>query len=482
MSILNTLPAAFTDWVGQLDRSSRIWMVGGAVRDYFLDRPSTDLDFTVSAPALPLGRELAALLGGELFVLDKERGTIRVLVDHLGEDRRFFDLSELRLPTFEDDLRARDFTINAMAFELREPEVLIDPCGGLRDLKEKILRTPQPLAITNDPLRAIRGVRLACEYGLQIDQATVGQMKAAAKLLGSVARERIRDELFRILALPDPARGVHLLAWFGYIQELLGDVASEDAHLDQVSSYLAKLRAFGRILDVLGPEPSSDSGLDASLGLLAWQLGRFRSPLDAYLKEEVSIFRRRRELATLGLWAAMAMTPAGKSHDPARFVPALVDSLRLSQREGAWLERFTWAFDAISAMTPAPLAVYRYFRESQDAGVAAGLAYLAHQLGQGSPSPPTESWAHAVEQTRLLMEAYFEERSRIEPEVLISGDDLMTGFGLAPGPALGSLLDRLREAQVQGEILDKDQALEWVQRQLDESSWGSRGDRGHAQG
>ena len=163
------------------------------------------------------------------------------------------------------------------------------------------------------------------------------------------------------------------------------------------------------------------------------------------------------------------MTPAEGSHVPAHLAPALVETLRLSQREGAWLERYSWALDAIATINPAPLAVYRYFRQSQDAGVAAGLSYLAHQLGTGSPSPPTESWADAVEKIRLLMNAYFEDRSKIEPEVLITGDDLITGFGLAPGPALGRLLDQLHEAQVQGEILGKDQALEWVRRRLDDS-------------
>ncbi len=70
------------------------------------------------------------------------------------------------------------------------------------------------------------------------------------------------------------------------------------------------------------------------------------------------------------------------------------------------------------------------------------------------------------------MEAYFEERSKIEPETLVTGDDLIARFGISPGPELGALLDHLREAQVQGEILDKDQALAWVQRRLDESPTG----------
>ncbi len=385
MSILNTLPAAFKGWVSHVDRSNDIWLVGGAVRDYFLDRPTADLDITLSAPALPFGKELAGLLGGELFTLDKERGTVRVLVDPRGDTRRFYDLSELRLPTIEDDLGARDFTINALAFELRDPEVLIDPTGGLRDLREKILRTPHPLAITHDPLRAIRGVRLACEFGLHIDEATAGQMKAGVSLLGPVARERIRDETFRILALPDPAQGIHLLAWFGFIPVLLQDEADSAAHLCPVSEYLARLRAFGRILDVLDPEPSSEAGLDASLGLLAWLLGRFRLPLHQYLNREVSTFRRLRELATLGFWAGMARRAPGNPHPPPELSQSLVRSLRLSQREEAWLQRFYRALDDVAAMDLDSLAVYRYFRESRGFWCGCRIGLPGATARAGSP-------------------------------------------------------------------------------------------------
>jgi len=467
MSILDTLPAAFTYWVDQVDPSVQIWIVGGAVRDYFLGRSTGDLDFTVSPHALPVAREVATLLQGDLYTLDHERGTVRVLLNPKGADRRLLDFSELRVASIEDDLKSRDFSLNSLAVDLKDPDKLIDPCLGFQDLKDHVLRVSHPQSIPADPLRALRGVRLACELGLRIEDATRKQIKFGAGMLSTVSRERIRDEVFHILRLPDPAQAVHLLARFGLVQALLGCEISQLEGRDTIPAYLAELRASARILDVLGYEFSPEGAADASLGLLTWQLGRFREPLRTYLEEELTIFRQRRALMLLGVCTIGEITMAGVELDPVNVATFLGGSLRLSQREVRWLEMFLAGMDAIQALRVEPVEIYRYFRSYEDSGVASGLAHLARVFASYLSPPPAEVWAREIERIRVLMDSYFEHRSIVEPASLLTGDDLIAECGLAQGPQLGDLLELVREAQVRGEIENREQALDWVVRRLE---------------
>ena len=114
----------------------QIWLVGGALRDHFLELTQPDLDFAVDGEAVVLARELADALAVPCYVLDEQRDTARVMLP----EQRTLDFARLRAPTLEEDLRLRDFSMNAMAVGLDDPDHLVDPLGGLQDLKDKVLR------------------------------------------------------------------------------------------------------------------------------------------------------------------------------------------------------------------------------------------------------------------------------------------------------------------------------------------------------
>ena len=162
-----------------------VYLVGGAVRDRVLGKPIHDLDFVMTSPTLPLAKRLADELGGGLYVMDAERDITRVVLMD-GEERLVLDFSALRGPDLEADLRARDYTINAMAMDVRPPQAVIDPCGGLADLREKRLRACGPTSLSDDPARVLRGVRLALSLSARIEPQTQAWMRAAAPLLPRV--------------------------------------------------------------------------------------------------------------------------------------------------------------------------------------------------------------------------------------------------------------------------------------------------------
>src|SRR5207249_23459 len=175
--------------------------VGGAVRDAGLrgmTARSGDLDVTVESGALALAREVAARLGGAFVPLDPERGTARVLVRGA-----CLDLADWRAPTLEGDLAARDFTVNALAVELRPllrdgRAPVIDPTGGLADLRARRLRVPDPRVLLDDPLRAVAG---ADELVAWLPALRPFGEELAAHLAGELGGGVTRRQILKLAAL-----------------------------------------------------------------------------------------------------------------------------------------------------------------------------------------------------------------------------------------------------------------------------------------
>src|SRR5512140_71383 len=132
----------------------QIYLVGGAVRDILLKRISPDLDFAVPAKGIPLARRAANVLDADFMVLDDERDTGRVIVTEPSGIRTYLDFATYRGSTLDEDLRARDFTMNAIAFNLQD-QTLIDPLNGASDLRNRLIRACSPTSLRDDPVRIL---------------------------------------------------------------------------------------------------------------------------------------------------------------------------------------------------------------------------------------------------------------------------------------------------------------------------------------
>ena len=201
-----------------------VYAVGGAVRDELLGRPIHDVDFILSGGALKIGRQAANALGGAYYPLDEERDTARVILPQPDGSRLALDFAGQRGPDLESDLRARDFTLNAIAVELSDPHALLDPLGGAADLRANLLRACSPTAFENDPVRILRGVRLATAFGFHIQPETRQLMRQSVERLPRISPERLRDELFRILEGPQPATALRALDLLGVLLFVLPEL------------------------------------------------------------------------------------------------------------------------------------------------------------------------------------------------------------------------------------------------------------------
>ncbi|MGH2605527.1 MAG: hypothetical protein ACRDG5_02950 [Anaerolineales bacterium] len=481
-------PAGLREWVAGriplLKEAAGVWIVGGGPRDSLLGRAVGDLDFAVEGDARALGRRVADALDAAYYDLDRERGAGRVVWKDPDGRRRFLDFSGLRSTDLESDLRARDFTANALAVPMAGPGQVMDPTGGRDDLRRKILRVPLPNAIADDPVRALRGVRLASELGFTIETHTRERIRVDGRGLDRVAPERVRDELFRVFSAPHPGRALRVLSHLALLQIALPEMAgggARPAHQPHAGSAwdhsLAVVDRLANVLGVLGPAPDPEAAAEIALAHVSLRLGTYRNPLQADLAAEMVPGRTARSLlflAALGHRGKAEWTPGP---DRRRFPEDSEGILRatrrlgLSRGEADWTGRISrtipWPSDFDAGPPLPPRLVYRFLRRSGAAAPEASLLMLADVHARSNGSPQEAEWIQAIESVRALFQAYWDGRARwLEFEPLIRGDVLAKELGEAPGPAIGRALEEIREAQAAGEITTVPEAIRLARRTL----------------
>ncbi len=203
-------------------------LVGGAVRDALLGRlgERPDLDLVVEGDAIALARSLARRCGGSCVLLDAERSIARLVLQGWS-----FDLARRMGDSLEQDLARRDYSINAIALPLAalcgSDAGPIDPGGGLDDLRARRLRALGEANLLEDPLRLLRGVRLACELEFTIEERTLAWIRCHHERLSEVAGERVLAELERIAAAPRGDAGLQQLLDLGLARSWQGDAPTE---------------------------------------------------------------------------------------------------------------------------------------------------------------------------------------------------------------------------------------------------------------
>jgi poly(A) polymerase len=201
------------------------YLVGGAIRDALIGRQLTDLDLIFPDDPTSLARCFAREIGGHWFWLDKDRRQSRV-VPNRDDEGLHYDFALFRAPDLESDLLDRDFTINALALPLAgdlSASTLVDPRCGLDDLRLGVLRTVDKESFRNDPLRIVKGVRHATVLALKIETETLQSMRSEVAGLDHVAPERIRQEIWKIISNEQAGRGLQLLLECGVWERLFGD-------------------------------------------------------------------------------------------------------------------------------------------------------------------------------------------------------------------------------------------------------------------
>jgi putative nucleotidyltransferase with HDIG domain len=442
------------------------WVVGGTLRDLLLGEPCLDLDLAVPSGALALGRALADRRGAAFVLLDEARGACRVV------DGLQIDVTDFRGPLLADDLRARDFTVNALAVSVpalvasdRAP--VVDPTGGLDDLVTRTVRLCSERAIAEDPVRALRAVRLALRPGWALDEGVEAAIRAAAPAMASVSAERIRDELIGILGEPRAGRGLRVLDDLGVLPVLLPESRAmretEQPPPHQYDVWEHSLRA-----------------VDAADGILA-RLDRLEERSEtvaAHLAEDLGDGLTRARVLKLAALLHDVAKPETRALDGDR-VRFIGHDVRGAERANEIARRWRLSGRAASVLVrlvrqhlrPMHLAQaegvtrrarYRFFRDLGDDAYDCLLLALADAAALRG-DPPWQVWTEAGGAViRALLAGMAEETTAAAVPPLLRGGDVMEAFGLRPGPVVGRLLGVAREAQDLGLVRTREEALAYL--------------------
>ena len=276
------------------------YVVGGYVRDIFLERPSNDIDVVVVGSGIAVAEQLKRMLGRKAHLsVFKNFGTAQVKfhqngveceVEFVGARKESYS-HDSRKPvvedgTLEDDQNRRDFTINAMAICLNKDRFgeLVDPFNGLADLEDGIIATPLDPEITfsDDPLRMMRCIRFATQLNFQIEDETFEALEQMADRIKIVSGERIKDELNKIIMAPHPSIGFEYLQRSGLLQIILPELSALDI-VDQKNGRAHK-NNFYHTLEVLenvikspNPQPPNSGGLWLRWAALLHDIGKTKS-------------------------------------------------------------------------------------------------------------------------------------------------------------------------------------------------------------
>lgn len=462
-------------------------LVGGVVRDWLLGRATHDLDLVIPRDALRLARALADHLDASFYPVDSDRDVGRVVVRRECETL-VIDIAAYRGDTLEADLLGRDFSVNALAVPVDRlaAGAVVDVADGVRDLAQRLVRAVSEQAFEDDPARLIRAVRLAGELSFRIAARTKEQIRRQAGRLALVSGERAHDELCRILALPEAAPSLRLMDSLRLLSVLLPELdplrglSQPPPHAYDVFEHSFKsAEALDRLIELTGRRFAGGRALEGWACPLSG-LREVAPPLSAYLGETLAAGETRLALTRvaallhdIGKQGTRSEVGGGARFPDhpelgARMTGQALSRLRFS-RAGVEavctvVRRHMWLLPLARAPAISRRAVYRYFRAMGEDGPAGVLVFLADWLA--TSEEPYAGWGSAADVSVRLLRAYFLEQEVVAPPPVVSGGELMAELGVKEGPAVGRLLEAVREAQAAGRVASREDALALARRLL----------------
>lgn len=464
--------AAAREALGERDGA---WVVGGAVRDAASGRQVVDVDLAVADGEADAARAVAKAAGGHAFELSAEFGTWRAVAPDEGWH---LDVTRLRGATIEEDLRGRDFTVNAVAVPLGDLAAApIDPTGGLADAENRVLRAASDASFDDDPLRILRAARLAAELGLELEERTVALAREAASRAGEPAGERQLQELRLLVSAPDPLRGLVALDELGAtgavlpeVETMRGVVQNPNHHLDVLGHTVEVLR---QLLE-----------LEGDLGRVA---GDRAGELEELLAEPLADgFTRGRALRFGALLHDVGkpatrddsrgfVTFIGHDHEGAQIVSEICRRLKASRALEAYLRGVTLhhlRLGFLAGEQPlAPRRVHEYLRATEPVSADVTLLTVADRLsarGEGPIASPEMVNAH-LELAGEMLAAALDRRRDGPPRSPIPGDELAAELGIEEGPELGRLLGEIEAAVYAGEVTGREGAVAFARKLVEET-------------
>jgi len=448
------------------------WIVGGFLRDRFLKRDLDDLDIAIQGNPENFADQVAQTFNAKFFPLDSERGIYRVICKH-SEKQFTIDIAALRAVDIDGDLLDRDFSINAMALPIKQAHqrksvrFLIDPTNGLRDLEEKTVRVLNQKTFSADPLRLIRAYRIAAQLNMSIEKATRKLVSKNAPRIKRVSPERVREEMLRIMNTGRTTWALKTMEEDRLLRAILPEI---EAMKRCAIRYYGKGGVWKHSLNTV----ASFEWLQAKWRHL---FPRFHRQINNYLQDSIGGFARAAHLKLACLIHDVAKPKCAKMikgrlrffrHDEVgeKMAGVIANRLRLSTAEGKSLQHLVRAHMRPGNLAHQPFlsdkAIYRFFRDLQEDGVAMLLVALADHFTYLKEKERIGKKDIVYLTIRKMLRQYYFAHEKVTPPKVLDGHTIMKELKIKPGPIIGKIISAVQEAQASGSIKSTDEAKTWI--------------------
>ncbi len=441
-----------------------VYLVGGTVRDLLAGRRPADIDLLVRGDVARAAERIAAKTGGRIVDLGKPAFDLL----RIASPGRIVDLAPLTHRSIEADLQRRDFTINAMAYDIKARR-LIDCTGGLADMRRRIIRVVTPTAFERDPARLVRAYRMAAVFAGRLSAATRSAVADHCHRVTAVAGERIWAELLKLFSVADSAGTLRAMAASGLLTALFPELrhamgCTQNRH-HQWDVFEHSMQTYGHLEALLAQwdQRFGDRAADAA---------------QANVRSHAAMLKYSALLHDVGKPATRQVDGGGQARfyghaaKSADITAGISRRLRLSKKQRDTADaiirhhiRPLFLFVADSGGRLSTRGRIRFFNRCGDMT----LPILIHAMADimAKKQVPDERDRAFVAYCTELVDAYLDFcRQQAQMPPLVGGKDLIERFDLTPSPLFKTILKQVHERRLSGELTTRRQALEWIESAL----------------
>lgn len=440
---------------------NEIYLVGGTVRDYYMGLDSTDRDIIVmDEEAREFALKLAELFDASFVPLDEENKIYRIV---LADKINCIDVTNPVGDSIEKDLMRRDLTINAIAVNIRTGEI-IDISGGVTDIRNKCINYVNELNFVDDPLRLLRVYRFQALYGFRLAPETINAVCKYSDLIHKPAVERINYEILKLfsgeyahIALENMNKTWILEEIFPFVKELKQVPPNSHHHLDLFHHSIETVKQVQNLY--------SEASDEVKEHLNRVDFGGF-SRL-AHLK--LAAFMH--DIGKFSTWTIEEGKHRFIKHDDvgAKMSVKILKDLHCSNKQidyiSSMIKYHIYPSHVMTSPQITEKIMMRYVRKMDKNSIDAIILAQADRLSARGPEITDEIVERNITSLNMLLRFYLEARETLKPlPKLLSGNDVMDILNIKPSRKLGEIMEALHEAQVSGDVITREHAVEFVKK------------------
>lgn len=438
------------------------YLVGGTIRDFLMGKTSFDRDIAIKN-AENFAKNLAEKLDATFIVLDEENKIYRLV---LKDKINYLDISELCGNTIEEDLQRRDFTINAIAYDLAK-EQIIDIVGGQDDLKNKVLRQIKDKNFEDDPLRVLRAFRFLAVTGFDMAEELKFAIEKYKTLLNKPAKERVMYELMKLFGGKFASKTLLEMDKFGILEEFFPQVKemkkvppNTHHHLDLFNHVVESVRNVEELY--------KNSSKEIQEHLEKVDFGGFA---------RINHLKLATFLHDIGKYSTWTIEESGRhrfiKHDDvgAKMCKPLLQDLKFSKKQIEYIsfmiKNHIYPSNVLAAPDLNEKVMMRYLRKMGNDVIDNIMLAKADRLSALGEDITDEIVKENLDGLDKLLSFYLEKRDTMKPlPKLLDGNEIMELKGIKPSPLLGEIVNALNEAQLNGDVVSKDDAVCFVKNYM----------------